>query len=109
MDVQILCTGIIINRELGGNLSELIGSVGDTIRERFRLKGMIKSLTAENQMSAWLLLALPFVSYFMLNMIAPETYGTFPQDPIGKQILTSCAVSMILGYLAISKITTIEV
>ena len=70
-EVQILCTGIIINRELGGNLSELVGSVSDTVRERFRLKGMIKALTAENQMSGYLLIALPFALYLILNMLAP--------------------------------------
>lgn len=108
-EVQILCTGIIINRELGGNLSELIGSVANTVRERFRLKGIIKALTAENQMSGYLLIALPFALYFILNLLAPETYGTFLSDPRGKQIITSCLISMTLGYLIMNKITKLEV
>ncbi|MBI2995884.1 MAG: type II secretion system F family protein [Candidatus Melainabacteria bacterium] len=109
MDVQILCTGIIINRELGGNLSELIGSIGETVRERFRLKGMVKALTAESQMSAYLLLSLPIGIYIMLNLIAPETYSTFVKDPMGKNILIGCVISMTIGYLMINKITKLEV
>ncbi len=108
-EIQILCTGIIINRELGGNLSELIGSVGDTIRERFRLKGMIKALTAENQMSGYLLIALPFALYFILNMLAPDTYGSFSSDPIGQKIIASCLTSMVIGYLIMNKVTKLEV
>ncbi len=109
MDVQILCTGIIINRELGGNLAELTSSIGNTVRERFRLKGMIKALTAENQGSAILLLVLPIAMYFLLNMLAPAVYNSFATDPIGKMILIGCAVSMTFGYLVIQKITKLEV
>ena len=109
MDVQILCTGIIINRELGGNLSELVSSIGNTVRERFRLKGMVKALTAENQGSALLLLILPIALYFILNMLAPETYNSFASDPIGRIILFGCGISMTFGYLVIQKITKLEV
>lgn len=109
MDVQILCTGIIINRELGGNLSELTSSIGNTVRERFRLKGMIKALTAENQGSAILLLVLPVAMYILLNMLAPAVYNSFATDPIGRMILIGCAVSMTFGYLVIQKITKLEV
>ena len=109
MDVQILCTGIIINRELGGNLAELTSSIGNTVRERFRLKGMIKALTAENQGSAILLMVLPVGLYIVLNMLAPAVYNSFAYDPIGKMILIGCAVSMTFGYLVIQKITKLEV
>ena len=109
IDVQILCTGIIINRELGGNLSELVGNVSNTIRERFRLKGMIKALTAENQMSGLLLIVLPFALYFLLNMIAPDTYNSFSSDPIGRKIIIGCLVSMAFGYFIMNKITKLEV
>lgn len=108
-ETQILCTGIIINRELGGNLSELIGSIANTVRERFRLKGMIKALTAENQMSGYLLIALPFALFIILSLLAPETYRPFLSDPIGKQIVIGCLVSMTLGYLIMNKITQLEV
>ena len=109
MDVQILCTGIIINRELGGNLSELTSNIGNTVRERFRLKGMIKALTAENQGSAILLLVLPIALYFILNMLAPSTYNSFASDPKGQMILIGCGISMTFGYLIIQKITKLEV
>lgn len=109
MDVQILCTGIIINRELGGNLAELTLSIGNTVRERFRLKGMIKALTAENQGSAILLMVLPVGLYILLNILAPGVYNSFATDPLGKMILIGCVVSMTFGYLVIQKITKLEV
>lgn len=108
-DVQILCTGIIINRELGGNLSELISNIGNTVRERFRLKGMIKALTAENRMSAYLLIALPFVLYIILTMLAPDTYGDFTKNPTGQKIIIGCLISMTIGYFIMDKITKLEV
>lgn len=109
MDVQMLCTGIIINRELGGNLSELIQNISDTVRERFRLKGMIKALTAENEMSAMLLIALPIGLYLLLNIMSPDIYNSFAQDPVGKAILGGCVTSMAIGYIVMKKLTKVEV
>ena len=109
MDVQMLCTGITINREMGGNLSELIAKVSVTVRERFRLRGIVKALTAEGKMSAWLLLALPFVMFGILNALAPETYNPFLTDPLGQKIIGGCLVSMAIGYFVIQKITQLEV
>lgn len=109
MDVQILCTGIIINRELGGNLSELIGGISNTVRERFRLKGMIKALTAESQMSAIFLIVLPIGLFVLLNIMAPSTYNDFIKDPKGQGILIGCIISMGIGYYIMQKITRIEV
>lgn len=109
MDVQILCTGIIINKELGGNLSELIGSISETVRERFRLKGMVKALTAENQMAAILLVVLPVALFIILNIMAPDTYNSFVEDPRGQMMLIGCVVSISIGYLIINKITQLEV
>ena len=109
MDVQMLCTGIIINREMGGNLSELVGKVSVTVRERFRLKGIIKALTAEGKMSSIMLMALPVVMFIILNCIAPETYNPFLKDPMGQKIILGCLVSMTIGYLLIQKITAMDV
>lgn len=109
IDVQMLCTGIIINRELGGNLSELIQSIATTVRERFRLKGMIKALTAENEMSAMLLIALPIGLFILLNVMAPDIYNSFLKDPVGRMILGGCAVSMTMGFLMMKKLTKVEV
>ena len=109
MDVQMLCTGISINREIGGNLSELITKVSATVRERFRLRGIIASLTAEGKMSAYLLLGLPFGLYALLNSMAPETYASFSSDPIGQQIIGGCLVSMTVGYFLINKIISLDI
>ena len=109
MDVQMLCTGIIINRELGGNLSELIQSISNTVRERFRLKGMIKALTAENQMSAYLLIALPIGLFLLLNVMSPDIYGKLLTDPVGRMISGGCIVSMIIGYIMMKQMTKVEV
>lgn len=108
VDVQILCTGIIINRELGGNLSELIVTISNTVRERFKLEGMIKALTAENKMTSIILLVLPIGLYFILNMIAPDAYGSFATDPLGSKVLIGCGISMTIGFIIIKKVTTME-
>lgn len=109
IDVQILCTGIIINREMGGNLSELIGNISNTVRERFKLKGMIKALTAENQITSLLLILLPVALYILLTFMAPDTYGVFTSDPLGQKIIIGCIISMTIGYTIIRKVTKVEV
>lgn len=109
MDVQMFCTGIIINREMGGNLSELVGKVAVTVRERFRLRGIVKALTAEGKMSSILLLVLPFVMFALLNFLAPETYNPFMKDPVGQKIIIGCLISMSVGYFLIQKLTNLEV
>jgi len=109
MDVQILCTGIIINRELGGNLGELVRSVAVTIKERFKLKGMIKTLTAENSASAYLLMGLPVGLFFLLSGMAPDTYKSFMADPMGRGAIYGCIGSMTVGFLIIKKVTKLEV
>ncbi len=109
MDVQMLCTGIIINREMGGNLAELVGKVSVTVRERFRLKGIIKALTAEGKMSSIMLMVLPFVMFIILNCVAPETYNPFLKDPIGQKIILGCLVSMSIGWVMIQKMTELDV
>ena len=70
---------------------------------------MIKALTAENQMSALLLIALPIVLYVVLNLLSPAIYSTFNTNPIGQKILAGCIGSMIIGYSMMQKITKIEV
>lgn len=109
MDVQILATGIIINRELGGNLGELVKSVAETIKERFKLQGMIRSLTAESSGSAYLLMGLPVGLFFLLNGMAPDTYHSFMTDPMGKGAMYGCIGSMLIGFIIIKQITKLEV
>ena len=109
MDVQMLCTGIIINRDMGGNLSELVGKVAVTVRERFRLRGIVKALTAEGKMSSIMLMVLPFAMFAILNCVAPTTYNPFLQDPIGQKIIMGCGVSMTVGWLMIQKMTELDV
>ncbi len=109
MDVQILCTGIIINRELGGNLGILLKSVGETIKERFRLKGMVTALTAQNQATANLLMGMPVGLYFLLSSMSPKTYEEFLSDPMGRSAVIGCLISMGVGYFLIKKLTTLEV
>lgn len=108
MDVQMLCTGLIINRELGGNLAELVANVCATVRERFRLQGVIAALTAESKASSYLLLALPVGLYFLLGAMAPDTYKSFSESPLGDKLLKGCCVSMLIGFTVLKNMTKIE-
>ena len=108
MDVQMLCTGITINREMGGNLAELIAKVSVTVRERFRLRGIVNALTAETKMSSILLLVLPVVMFVILNAMAPTTYNPFMKDPVGQKLILGCVVSMSLGFFLIKKMTHLD-
>lgn len=107
-DLDLLITAINVQHEVGGNLSEILDTIGHTIRERVRIKGEISVLTAQGQMSGYVITALPVVLSFVLYIINPSYMsGMFAWPwicmPIGAAIL------IMIGFWAMMKIVTIEV
>jgi tight adherence protein B len=108
-DLKFFVISVIIQRETGGNLAEILENIAYLIRERFKLQGHIKTLSAEGRLSAAILIALPFIAAFVLSLINRDYIGTLFVDPVGKIMVTFAIVMMVLGIFVIRKMIEIRV
>ena len=108
-DLEMLITALLIQRQVGGNLAEVLDTISHTIRERVRIKGEIKTLTAEGKLSGIILSALPLVAAFGLTFINPEFILPLVQEPIGIVMIVAAVIMQVIGILIIRKIVNIDV
>ena len=109
VDVRILVTAILIQREVGGNLAEILDNLAAVVRARFTIRRQIRVYTAQGRMTGYLLSALPIILFSILYMINGPYMSILFTDPVGK-ILVGAAVSLqLLGFLWIRKIIKIEI
>ena len=108
-DLDLMVTAIGVQQQVGGNLAEILDTIAFTIRERIRIKGEIRTLTAQGRYSGYLVAFLPIAIAVTLNLINPDFMRPLFTELIG-QILTGVGlVMMAIGFLAIRKITDIKV
>jgi tight adherence protein B len=108
-DLRYFVTAVIIQTETGGNLSEILENIGYIIRDRLKLKGKIKGLTAEGRFSALILSLLPFVTCLALYVVNRKYLMTLFQDPLGLKLLTVAIVSILIGIFIMKRMVTIKV
>jgi tight adherence protein B len=108
MDLQYFVVAVLIQRESGGNLTELLSSIANIIRDRHKLAGQVRVLSAEGRISAWVLCLLPFGAGFMMYLANPETMGVLWTDSGGRKMLYGALGMMLFGVLAIRKIVRIR-
>jgi tight adherence protein B len=109
LDLKMCVTAILIQRETGGNLSELLEKVAYTIRERFRIMEDLKTLTLSSRWSAWLLCALPVLLGVYMTTMNPDYMEVMLRDPRGHKLLAIAAIMQILGMLMVRKIMAIRI
>jgi tight adherence protein B len=109
LDLKFFVTSVSVQRETGGNLAEIIESLGHLIRKRFELYMKIKALSAEGKVSAIILFALPLVLGLLLYRMNPEYIGLLFTDPIGHTMLMTGSALMIIGAFITRKMINIEV
>jgi len=100
---------VLIQRETGGNLAELLDSIASLVRERFKLFDKVRVLSAEGRLSAWILGLLPFGTAAMMAMLNREFLSVLWQDPAGIKMVGAMLGSMALGLLWIRRIIRIRV
>jgi tight adherence protein B len=108
-DIRFFVISVILQRETGGNLAEILENIAYLIRERFKLHGRIRVLSAEGKFSALVLVALPFVIIFALSFLNPDYLRILITDPIGKFMVAFAAAMMVLGILVMKKMVAIKV
>ncbi len=109
VDVRILVTAILIQREVGGNLAEILDNLAAVIRARFTIRRQIKVYTAQGRMTGYLLSLLPFFLFGTLYWINPEYMAVLFTDPIGKVLVTVAIAMQLVGFFWIRKIVNIDI
>ncbi len=109
LDLKLCVTAVLIQREIGGNLSEVLRNISHTIRERFRIQGEIRTKSAQARLSGYIVSALPFFLFFWINIVNPGYMKTLYDHPNGVYILGTGVVMQIVGWLIIRKIVDIEI
>src|SRR6476646_6738002 len=109
LDLKMCVTAILIQRETGGNLAEILEKVAYTIRERFRIMGDLKTLTTSSRMSAWLLCALPIGVTFVITAMNPEYMAILWKDYRGHYLIATALALQVTGMLIVRKILRIKI
>lgn len=109
LDVRFFVTAVLIQRQTGGDLAEVLDKISGVIRERIKLHGTIMALTAEGRLSGYVLLALPVVVFLALLKINYDYADVLMSDPTGQMMLTTAVVMMAMGWMMIKKIVNIKV
>ncbi len=108
-DLDLLITAILIQRQVGGNLAEVLQSIHSTIQDRLRIKRQIKTLTAQGRMSGYVIAALPFGIAAILSLIDRSYFILMITKPLGWAMIGGGLTSEIIGFLIIRKIIAIKV
>jgi tight adherence protein B len=109
LDLRLCITAIMIQRETGGNLAEILEKVGYTIRERFRILEDLKTLTTSSRMSAWILCGLPIFVAIAVSVMNPDYMSVLWNDPRGHKLLALAGFLQLTGMLIIRKILNIKI
>lgn len=107
-DFDLVVTAISIQRQVGGNLAEVIDKIAETIRERVQLKREVKALTSQGRMSALIFMVLPGGVAGILFMIDPSYLMVLFQTPVGLAMVFTAVIGQVIGYYFIRRIVNVE-
>jgi tight adherence protein B len=108
-DLDLLVTAILVHRSVGGNLAEILDTIRHTIRERIRIKGEIRTLTAQARLSGVFISVIPVGLGVLLYFIAPGYFGPMTSNILGWLMLAGAGVMIVVGNIVMRKFVAIEV
>ncbi|MGQ0635795.1 MAG: type II secretion system F family protein [Planctomycetaceae bacterium] len=109
LDLKFFVTSVVIQRQTGGDLAEILDKISHIIRERFKILGQVQALTGEGRISGIVLMALPIALFFVVYYLNPDYVMLLFTDPLGRKMIASAAVLQVMGAIAIKKIVNIKV
>ena len=109
LDVKFFVTAVLIQRETGGNLSEILDNLAHVVRERFKIRRQVRVHTAHGRFTAFVLLSLPAVLAIAMSMLNPEHMGPLFHERMGQMLLLGAMVMQAIGFVWIQKVIKIEV
>ncbi len=107
--VMVFVTSVLIQKDTGGNLAELLDGLAGVIRDRFRFHRKLRTLSAQGRMAAWVLSLMPFALAAVLSVVNPNFLPMLTEDPTGRQLVMVAFVLMVVGILWIRKVIRIDV
>jgi tight adherence protein B len=109
VDVKFFVSAVLLQRETGGNLGEMLSHLSFTIRERFRLKGQVKAASAHGRITALVLTLLPIIVLAVLTFKSPGHVKVFREEPAGRWMAFAAIACQLTGYVLIRKVVNIKV
>jgi tight adherence protein B len=109
LDLKFFVTAVSIQRQTGGDLAEILDRIGYVIRERYKILGQVKALSAEGRLSGVVLIALPIVLFFLMLWMKPDYVSELWTDPMGIKMSIGAIVLVLIGAVCIKKIVDIKV
>jgi tight adherence protein B len=107
-EVSLLSTAMLVQREIGGSLADLLHKLGDVIRDRFRLERQLKTLTAQNRLSAWVVCSMPPLLTAFMFFMGPEMMNQMLSDPLGRAMMIGAVIFEVIGILVFRKLIRIR-
>ncbi len=108
-DLQFLVTAILVQKETGGNLSQVLDKAAKVIRERERVAGQLRIRSAQGRLTGLVLCLLPFGIFFLMNMLSPGYGKALFDEPLGRKMILYASIMMVIGILMIRRIVNIKV
>ena len=109
LDIRFFSSSVLLQKQTGGNLAEILTQLANVIRERFRLKGQVKAASAHGRLTATILMCMPIVTMGALMIVSPGYLQGMAKDPDGQYIIAAAIVAQILGNYFIKRIINIKV
>jgi tight adherence protein B len=107
-EVSLLSTAMLVQREIGGSLADLLHKLGEVIRERFRIERQLKTLTAQNRLSAWVVCSMPPLLAAFMFATGPDMMNQMIGDPLGRMMLIGAVIFEIIGIFVFRKLIRIR-
>ena len=109
LDFNLLATALLIQREAGGNLTEVLDNTSTMIRERYKLLGQVRALSAQNRLAGRIIGALPFAIALMMYLLRPDLLMVLFKEEIGRTLMAIAVVMQIMGFYVMKRIMTIKI
>ena len=107
-DARMFVTSLLLQRETGGNLTELLFNISTLVRQRLAFQGQVDTLTAEPKLSAYILTALPFFVFAAVSILSPDYMKPLLTTPAGQKMIAYAVISMLLGFFIMMRIADAE-
>lgn len=108
-DLQFLITAILVQKETGGDLTEILDRAAYVIRERIRIEGEVRTHTAQGRLTGWILGLLPIIMLMLINLVSPGYSSLLFHDPVGQELLYAGGAFILVGAFIIRKIVDVQV
>jgi tight adherence protein B len=104
LDLRVLVTAILVQKDTGGNLAEILDRTVFVIRDRLRIQGEIRTHTAQGRLTGWILSALPIIMLALTNILNPGYSSVLLHDPTGQKLIYACVAMLSIGTFIIHRI-----